>query len=92
MAAEAGSGSATNLLDLETLKETYRLEIRKELKIKEGAEKLLKASVGKSKAYVTTILKNCNEKLEALHVELQALQAQVPDDDDGKEKLGSAVH
>ena len=74
--------SATSVLDLETLKETYRLEIRKELKIKEGAEKLLRASVErKSKAYVATILKNCNDKLEALHSELQALQAQVPDDD-----------
>ena len=71
-----------SVLDLETLKETIRLEIRKELKIKEGGEKLMKASVDrKSKAYVSTILKNCNEKLEALHSELSALQAQVPDDD-----------
>ncbi len=77
----ADSG-AQHVLDLETLKETIRLEIRKELKIKEGAEKLLKASVErKSRAYVTTILKNCSGKLEALHSELQALQAQVPDDD-----------
>lgn len=77
--AESG---LTNVLDLETLKETIRLEIRKELKIKEGAEKLLKASMErKSKAYVATILKNCNEKLEALRLELTALQAQVPDDD-----------
>ena len=76
------AGAATNLMDLETLKETIRLEIRKELKIKEGAEKLLKASVErKSKAYVTTILKNCNEKLDAFLNELHALQAQVPDDD-----------
>lgn len=71
-----------NELDLETLKETFRLEIRKELKIKEGAEKLQKASFDrKSKAYVATILKNCNEKLDQLHSELSALQAQVPDDD-----------
>lgn len=82
---------APNVLDLETLKETIRLEIRKELKIKEGAEKLLKASVDrKSRAYVTTILKTCNEKLEALHSELQQLQAQVPDDD-GKSEY-SLVH
>ena len=71
-----------SVLDLETLKETIRLEIRKELKIKEGAEKLMKASVDrKSKAYVSTILKNCDKKLEALHSELSDLQAQVPDDD-----------
>ena len=71
-----------NELDLETLKETFRLEIRKELKIKEGAEKLQKASFDrKSRAYVATILKNCNEKLDQLHSELTALQAQVPDDE-----------
>nr|CAA73558.1 Protein kinase C-related kinase (PRKSD) [Suberites domuncula] len=72
-----------NILDLETTKETIRLEIRKELKIKEGAEKVLKATVDrKSKSYVTTILKNCSDKLEHLHDELSALQAQVPDVDD----------
>lgn len=75
-------GGEINDLDLETLKETFRLEIRKELKIKEGAEKILKVSDDrKSKAYVATILKNCNEKLDQLHSELSALQAQVPDDD-----------
>lgn len=80
-----GGGAEINELDLETLKETFRLEIRKELKIKEGAEKLQKASFDrKSRAYVVTILKNCNEKLDQLHSELSALQAQVPDDD-GKE-------
>lgn len=68
--------------DLETSKETIRLEIHKELKIKQGAEKLLKASVDrKSKAYVSSIVKKCNERLEVLHSELSALQAQVPDDD-----------
>ena len=77
-----GVPATTNVLDLETMKETIRLEIRKELKIKEGAEKIMKASVDrKSRAYVTTILKTCNEKLETLHSELSQLQAQVPDDD-----------
>ena len=76
---------AENVLDLETMKETLRLEIRKELRIKEGAERLLKASMEKrSKSYVTTIVRNCNDKLEALHSELSALQAQVPDDPDGE--------
>lgn len=75
---------AENKLDLETLKETIRLEIRKELKIKEGAEKLLRASVGsRSKNYVTSILKKCNEKLEDMHSELNSLLAQVPDDEGG---------
>ena len=72
----------TNVHDLETLKETYRLEIRKELKIKEGAENLAKVTTDKkSKSHVATILKNCTEKLDALHSELATLMAQVPDDD-----------
>ena len=54
---------AENVLDLETMKETLRLEIRKELRIKEGAERLQKASMEKrSKSYVTTIVRNCNEQ------------------------------
>ena len=70
---------AENKVDLDTLKETIRLEIRKELKIKEGAEKLLRASgERRSKNYVTSILKKCNEKLEDLHSELSSLQALVP--------------
>ena len=85
-----GGGLELNELDLETLKETFRLEIRKELKIKEGAEKLQKASIDrKAKGNVTTILKNCNAKLDQLHSELSALQAQVPDDD-GK-RTGSYI-
>ena len=71
-----------SVLDLETLKETIRLEIRKELKIKEGAENLQKVTKDKrTRAHIVTILKNSNEKLESLHKELQALLATVPDDD-----------
>ena len=73
---------AENQFDLETHKETIRFEIRKELKIKEGAEKLLRASVDRrSKNYVTSILKKCNKKLEDLHSNLNSLLAQVPDPD-----------
>ncbi len=71
-----------NILDLETSKESIRLEIHKELKIKHGAEKMLKAAVDrKSKAYATAgqFLKKCNDNLETLHDELSALQAQAPD-------------
>lgn len=76
---------ADNKLDLETLKETLRLEIRKELKIKEGAEKLQRASVDRrSRSYVASILKKCNEKLDDLHVELNSLLALVPDDQEGE--------
>ena len=75
---------AENTLDLETLKETLRLEIRKELKIKEGAERLQRASSDRrSRSYVASILKKCNEKLEVLHIELNSLLAQVPDDLEG---------
>ena len=76
---------ADNTVDLETLKETLRLEIRKELKIKEGAEKLQRASVDRrSRSYVASILKKCNEKLEDLHLELNQLLALVPDDQEGE--------
>ena len=76
---------ADNNLDLETLKETLRLEIRKELKIKEGAEKLQRASVDRrSRSYVASILKKCNEKLDDLHIELNSLLALVPDDQEGE--------
>ncbi|XP_064395091.1 serine/threonine-protein kinase N-like isoform X3 [Halichondria panicea] len=74
-----------NILDLETSKESIRLEIHKELKIKHGAEKMLKAAVDrKSKAYATAgqFLKKCNDNLETLHDELSALQAQAPDLED----------
>ena len=72
-------------VDLETLKETLRLEIRKELKIKEGAEKLQRASVDRrSRSYVAAILKKSNEKLEDLHLELNQLLALVPDDQEGE--------
>lgn len=75
---------AENKVDLETIKETIRLEIRKELKIKEGAEKLQRASVDRrSRSYVTSILKKCNEKLEDLHSELNTYLALVPDDQEG---------
>ena len=77
---------------LETLKETLRLEIRKELKIKEGAEKLQRASVDRrSRSYVASILKKCNEKLEDLHAELNQLLALVPDDQEGTVSLSLSL-
>ena len=82
--ASSARRMAENKLDLETQKETLRLEIRKELKIKEGAEKLQRASVDRrSRSYVTSILKKCNQKLEDLHSELNSLLALVPDDQEG---------
>ena len=53
-------------------------EIRKELKIKEGAENLRKVTTDKkSLAYVDNILKKSNKKLEELHHKLQELNAQI---------------
>ncbi|XP_043941567.1 serine/threonine-protein kinase N2 [Protopterus annectens] len=53
-------------------------EIRKELKIKEGAENLRKVTTDKKNlAYVENMLKKSNKKLEELHQELQDLNAHI---------------
>uniref|UniRef100_A0A6P7GKT6 protein kinase C n=1 Tax=Diabrotica virgifera virgifera TaxID=50390 RepID=A0A6P7GKT6_DIAVI len=63
---------------LEELKEIIRREIRKELKIKEGAEKLRGVSTDrKSLSHVATIVKNSNFKLTELKNELSELESQI---------------
>lgn len=63
---------------LEELKEHIRREIRKELKIKEGAEKLREvARDRKSLNDVASIVKKANAKLSELHNELQELESQI---------------
>uniref|UniRef100_A0A4W3KHW8 protein kinase C n=1 Tax=Callorhinchus milii TaxID=7868 RepID=A0A4W3KHW8_CALMI len=63
---------------LDEAKEQIRREIRKELKIKEGAENLRKASTDKKHlSNVENILKNSNRKLEELHQQLQDLDAHI---------------
>lgn len=63
---------------LEELKEHIRREIRKELKIKEGAEKLREvAKDRRSLADVATIVKKANNKLAELQAELQELESQI---------------
>nr|XP_014270466.1 serine/threonine-protein kinase N isoform X2 [Halyomorpha halys] len=63
---------------LEELKEHIRREIRKELKIKEGAEKLREvARDRKSLSDVATIVKKSNSKLSELQAELQELESQI---------------
>lgn len=63
---------------LEELKELLRREIRKELKIKEGAEKLREvAKDRRSLADVATIVKKANTKLAELQAELQELESQI---------------
>ncbi|XP_069465282.1 serine/threonine-protein kinase N3 isoform X2 [Ambystoma mexicanum] len=63
---------------LEDAKDHLRREIQKELKIKEGAENLRKATTDKkSLGNVETQLKCCNRKLQQLHWELQELNARL---------------
>ncbi|KAK3750257.1 hypothetical protein RRG08_041286 [Elysia crispata] len=61
---------------LEEVKEYLKKEIRKEMKIKEGAEKLREASNDKKTIqHVSSIVKKANTKLQELHNELQELNA-----------------
>lgn len=63
---------------LEEIKEAIRREIRKELKIKEGAEKLREvAKDRKSLNHVNVIVKNSNTKLAELKYELSDLESQI---------------
>ncbi|XP_040854926.1 serine/threonine-protein kinase N2 isoform X1 [Ochotona curzoniae] len=63
---------------LDDVKDRIKREIRKELKIKEGAENLRKVTTDKkSLAYVDNILKKSNKKLEELHHKLQELNAHI---------------
>ncbi|XP_075414185.1 serine/threonine-protein kinase N2 [Tenrec ecaudatus] len=63
---------------LDEIKDRIKREIRKELKIKEGAENLRKVTTDKKNlAYVDNILKKSNKKLEELHHKLQELNAHI---------------
>ncbi|XP_028902231.2 serine/threonine-protein kinase N isoform X5 [Zeugodacus cucurbitae] len=63
---------------LEEIKEAIRREIRKELKIKEGAEKLREvAKDRRSLNDVATIVKKSNSKLAELKSELQELESHI---------------
>lgn len=68
-------------MDLEHSKEILKAEIRKQLKLKEGAENLKKVATDKkSLAKCNQILKESSAKLQDLHQELQDLNARVNDD------------
>uniref|UniRef100_A0A8B9JQ54 protein kinase C n=1 Tax=Astyanax mexicanus TaxID=7994 RepID=A0A8B9JQ54_ASTMX len=74
---------------LEEQRERIRREIRKELKIKEGAENLRRATTDKRNAHqVDSQLRSSNRKLDALHTQLQELDAHImvkgPDDSRGE--------
>uniref|UniRef100_A0A4W4H4X4 protein kinase C n=1 Tax=Electrophorus electricus TaxID=8005 RepID=A0A4W4H4X4_ELEEL len=63
---------------LDEIREQIKREIRKELKIKEGAENLRKVTTDKKRlAYVDNMLKKSNKKVEELHQELQELNAHI---------------
>nr|XP_033779945.1 serine/threonine-protein kinase N1 isoform X1 [Geotrypetes seraphini] len=74
---------------LDEEKEKIKKEIRKELKIKEGAENLRKATTDKKNlSNVENLLKSSNRKLEELHQQLQDLDAHIMVKD--PEELGDA--
>ncbi|XP_050478558.1 serine/threonine-protein kinase N isoform X2 [Bombus huntii] len=63
---------------LDELREHIRREIRKELKIKAGAEKLREVATDrKALSDVATIVKKSNSKLNELQAELQQLESQI---------------
>ncbi|KAK3531448.1 hypothetical protein QTP70_020526 [Hemibagrus guttatus] len=63
---------------LDEIREQIKREIRKELKIKEGAENLRRVTTDKKRlAYVDTMLKMSNKKVEELHQDLQELNAHI---------------
>ncbi|NXG58504.1 PKN2 kinase, partial [Hemiprocne comata] len=74
---------------LEGEKELLRRAIQKELKIKEGAENLRKATTDrKNLVHIEHVLKSSNRKLEQLHWELQELNARIVITDKEERKTG----
>ncbi|KFP92766.1 Serine/threonine-protein kinase N2, partial [Haliaeetus albicilla] len=91
-------GNGVNLMDpsfqqkLECEKELLRRAIQKELKIKEGAENLRKATTDrKNLVHIEHVLKSSNRKLEQLHWELQELNARIVITDKEKSKTDGSV-
>ncbi|XP_004539309.1 serine/threonine-protein kinase N1 isoform X3 [Maylandia zebra] len=74
--SDFSDSSVQQLLDEQ--RERIRREIRKELKIKEGAENLRRATTDKRNAQqVDSQLRSSNRKLENLHAQLQELDAHI---------------
>uniref|UniRef100_A0A672RRG4 protein kinase C n=1 Tax=Sinocyclocheilus grahami TaxID=75366 RepID=A0A672RRG4_SINGR len=77
---------------LDEQRERIRREIRKELKIKAGAENLRRATTDKRNAQqVESQIRSSSRKLDSLHAQLQELDAHivVKGHDDGKDDLQS---
>lgn len=88
--------NGVNLMDpgfqqkLEGEKELLRRAIQKELKIKEGAENLRKATTDrKNLVHIEHVLKSSNRKLEQLHWELQELNARIVITDKEENRTGT---
>uniref|UniRef100_A0A8D3CDC3 protein kinase C n=1 Tax=Scophthalmus maximus TaxID=52904 RepID=A0A8D3CDC3_SCOMX len=74
--SDFSDSSVQQLLDEQ--REMIRREIRKELKIKEGAENLRRATTDKRNAQqVDSQLRSSNRKLDNLHAQLQELDAHI---------------
>ncbi|XP_017791484.1 PREDICTED: serine/threonine-protein kinase N isoform X2 [Habropoda laboriosa] len=74
----AGSDQVPLPVRLDELREHIRREIRKELKIKAGAEKLREVATDrKALSDVATIVKKSNSKLNELQAELHQLESQI---------------
>lgn len=71
----------TGNLHVEQLKESIKLEIKRELKIKEGAENLRKVSTDKrTLAQCQQAIKQSSNKLHELHEHLQDLNAHISEE------------
>ncbi|XP_065192026.1 serine/threonine-protein kinase N1-like isoform X2 [Sycon ciliatum] len=81
--------------ELESMKESVKAEIRKEMKIKDGAERLIKAAKTvkyKQKREAASALKLCETRISSLQDQLQALNSQVADHRVARAVSSSSVH
>uniref|UniRef100_A0A3P9MJA5 protein kinase C n=1 Tax=Oryzias latipes TaxID=8090 RepID=A0A3P9MJA5_ORYLA len=86
--SDFSDSSVQQLLDEQ--RERIRREIRKELKIKEGAENLRRATTDKRNAQqVESQLRTSNRRLDHLHAQLQELDAHIVVKDDCPQSPGA---
>ena len=82
--------------ELESQKDCVRAEIRKEMRIKDGAERLVKAAKSvkySHKREAASMLKGCHERISTLREQLESLNSKVADHIDGRSlsSLGNIV-
>ena len=79
--SQVGTNPPHANVNVEELKESFRQEIRKELKIKEGAENLRKVSTDKKTlSQCQNAIKASSQKLDDLHEHLQDLSARISEE------------